>query len=208
MKIYDVENFPNPLRVRIALAEKNALSSVEFVPIDVLNGEHRRADFLMKNPSATVPVLEIEDGTCISECSAIIEYINQIYSGPSLLGDTPKQRALIHMIQRRLESNVLDAVANYFHHATEGLGPNLETHQFPSWGEFQKQRALAGLVHANELLEANTFVAGNTFSVADITLYAGLVFAEFANIDVDPALEHLTKWRAAVAARPSLARVA
>ena len=71
MKIYDVENFPNPLRVRIALAEKNATANVEFVPVDLLNGEHRTEAFLAKNPLAGVPVLELDDGTFISESTAI-----------------------------------------------------------------------------------------------------------------------------------------
>ncbi|GAB5380169.1 MAG: glutathione S-transferase [Aliiglaciecola sp.] len=208
MKIYDVANFPNPLRVRIALAEKNALSAVQFVPVDVLNGEHRQKAFLDKNPNGTVPVLELDDGTYIAECSAIIEYIDMMHSGPDLLGTSAKQKALVHMLQRRMESNVLDAVANYFHHATEGLGPDLETTQFADWGEFQKQRAQAGMKYANELLEENKFIAGDEFSVADITLYAGLVFADFAKVDIDSSLKALAKWRSLVAARPSLAQVA
>ena len=76
MKIYDVENFPNPLRVRIALAEKNATSNVEFVPVDLLNGEHRTKAFLAKNPLAGVPVLELDDGTFISESTAITESVS------------------------------------------------------------------------------------------------------------------------------------
>ena len=98
MKIYDVENFPNPLRVCIALAEKNALEQATFIPVDLMNGEHRGVAFLAKNPNAGVPVLELEDGTFISECSAIIEYIDHQYSGPYLTGTTAKERAIISMM--------------------------------------------------------------------------------------------------------------
>ena len=76
MKIYDTEGFPNPLRVRIALAEKGATNKVEFVPVDVMGGEHRSDAFKTKNPDATVPMLELDDGTCIAQCNAITEYID------------------------------------------------------------------------------------------------------------------------------------
>jgi glutathione S-transferase len=129
MKIYDIEGFPNPLRVRIALAEKGATNKVEFVPVDVMSGEHRSDAFKMKNPDATVPVLELDDGTCIAQCNAITEYIDGVFDGPSLTGTTPKERALIAMMYLRAENGLMNAVGAYFHHATPGLGPDLETWQ-------------------------------------------------------------------------------
>ncbi|MDC0602820.1 glutathione S-transferase family protein [Aliiglaciecola sp.] len=203
MKIYDVPNFPNPLRVRIALAEKGALSHAQFVDVDVMNGEHRTPDFLEKNPTGAIPVLELDDGTYISECSAIIEYIDHTFDGPSLTGDDPKHRAIVTMQQRRMESMVLDAVAAYFHHATDGLGPALETNQNPAWGEQQKQLALKGLDYANQVLAQQAYIAGEQFSVADITLHAGLVFAAFANIEIPQQLTHLKAWQDKVSQRPS-----
>jgi glutathione S-transferase len=204
MKIYDVDNFPNPLRVRIALAEKNALDQATFIPVDLMNGEHRSTAFLAKNPNAGVPVLELEDGTFISECSAIIEYIDHQYSGPSLTGTSAKERAVINMMQRRAESMVLDAVSTYFHHATDGLGPTLETYQNKEWGQKQKDKAMFGLSYFDTILGENDFIAGNTFSVADITLHAGLVFAGFAQIDIPEKLTNLKAWQARLATRPSI----
>jgi glutathione S-transferase len=204
MKIYDVENFPNPLRVRIALAEKNALEQATFIPVDLMNGEHRSSTFLAKNPNAGVPVLELEDGTFISECSAIIEYIDHQYAGPSLTGTLAKKRAVISMMQRRAESMVLDAVATYFHHATDGLGPVLETYQNKEWGQKQKDKAMFGLSYFDTILGENDFIAGGTFSVADITLHAGLVFAGFAQIDIPEKLTNLKAWQARLATRPSI----
>ena len=205
MKIYDVENFPNPLRVRIALAEKNATANVEFVPVDLLNGEHRTEAFLAKNPLAGVPVLELDDGTFISESTAITEYIDTAFEGPSLMGETAKERAVINMMQKRAESMVLDAVATYFHHATDGLGPELETYQNVAWGEKQGEKARQGFSYFNDVLAQSAFVAGEQFSIADITLYAGMVFAGFAQIAIPNELTHLLAWQEKVAKRPSVA---
>ena len=203
MKIYDVPNFPNPLRVRIALAEKDVLSQVQFIDVDVMNGEHRTPQFLEKNPTGAIPVLELDDGTFISECSAIIEYIDHTFDGARLTGDDPKHRAIVTMQQRRIESMVLDAVAAYFHHATDGLGPALEINQNKTWGEQQKQLALKGLAYADQVLAQQPYIAGEEFSVADITLHAGLVFAAFANIEIPLSLTHLKAWQEKVSQRPS-----
>jgi len=205
MKIYDLEAFPNPARVRIALAEKNATDKVEFVEVDVMGGEHRTPEFLAKNPGGTVPVLELDDGTTISECTAITEYIDHAFEGPSLSGKTPKERAVIHMMQRRAESKLLDAVAAYFHHATPGLGPDIETYQNREWGEKQKGKALEGMRYFDKVLGNQPFVAGDDFSMADITTFAGLAFADFAKIDVPEDCTNLVAWRERVAARPSIA---
>ena len=207
MKIYDVANFPNPLRVRIALAEKNALDKVEFIPVDIMNGEHRSDAFLEKNPQGTVPLLELDDGTYISECSAIIEYIDAEFSGTSLTGTTPKQRAVISMMQKRAEENVLDAAATYFHHATDGLGPTLETYQNAEWGQKQGKKALHNMVYFNNVLAKSDYVAGDTFTVADITLFAGLIFAGFAQISIPSELTSLLQWQEKLSKRVSVMTV-
>jgi glutathione S-transferase len=204
MKVHDIANFPNPLRVRIALAEKNATNNVEFVDVDVMGGEHRTDEFKLKNPSASVPVLELEDGTCISESAAIIDYIDNRFEGPSLTGVTAEQKAIISMYQRRAEAMVLDAIGTYFHHATDGLGPELETYQNKSWGEHKHEVALKGLEYFNNRLENREFVATDDFSAADITLYAGLIFAGFASIEIPASHTHLLAWRDRVEARPSV----
>ncbi|WP_076418130.1 glutathione S-transferase [Colwellia sp. UCD-KL20] len=205
MKIYDVEGFPNPARVRIALAEKGIKNQVEFITVDVMNGEHRQAEFLAKNPDAAVPVLELNSGVTISECTAITEYIDHSFPGISLTGTTAIQRALVHMYQRKAESKVLDAVGAYFHHATDGLGPNLETNQNKAWGKQQKELALEGFKYFNQVLGETDYVAGNEFTMADITLFAGLAFADFAKVDIPAELNNLALWRNKVAQRPSIA---
>lgn len=204
MKLYETKGFPNPLRVSIALAEKNAADKVDTVDVDVMGGEHRTADFLKKNPLATVPVLELDDGTFIGETTAVTEFIDHHFAGPSLTGETAKERAVVHMMQRRAEAMVIDAVGTYFHHATDGLGPELETYQNQEWGEKQKEKALAGLRYFNDVLADQPFITGENFTMPDITLFAGLAFADFAKVDIAEELTHLLAWRERIANRPSV----
>lgn len=205
MKIYDFEGFPNPARIRIALAEKGLTDAVEFITVDVPGGEHKTEAFRAKNPSGLVPALELEDGTIISECTAITEYIDGISDSPALAGRTPRERAVTHMMQRRAEAELLDAVGAYFHHATPGLGPDIETNQCAEWGHMQKDRALNGMRYFDSVLADQAFVAGDAFSMADITAFAGLAFADFAQIEVPEDCANLIAWRQRVANRPSIA---
>lgn len=205
MKIYETEGFPNPVRVRIALAEKGMTGQVTFEPVDVMAGAHRKPEFLAKNPMATVPVLELADGTCIGECTAITEYLDHLDNDPVLTGRDAKERGEIAMMQRRVEAGLLDAVGNYFHHATPGLGPDLETDQVPAWGEREKAKALKTMRYLNGVLAQTPYIAGDRFTVADITAIAGFAFADFAKIGIPGDLGALHAWRARVAERPSLA---
>ncbi len=126
-KIHDYMGFPNPTRIRIAISEKGLSDQVSFVSVDLPAGEHKSVAFLSRKPAGTVPVLELEDGTHISECTAITEFLDHFTGQPTLTGRTARERAMIHMMQRRAEAGLLDAVATYFHHATPGLGPHIET---------------------------------------------------------------------------------
>ena len=205
MKVYEFNGFPNPARVRIALAEKNLTDQVEFVSVNVPEGEHRKAAYLEKNPSGTVPALELDDGTVISECTAITEFIDGAAGNRDLTGETPKERAVIHMMQRRAEADLLDAVATYFHQATPGLGPDIEGEQCAEWGERQRTRALSGMRYFDGVLADTPYLAGDRFTIADITAFAGLIFADFAKIDVPDDCGNLKAWRERVAGRPSVA---
>ena len=205
MKIFDIEGFPNPARVRIALAEKGATDKVEFVSVDVMNGEHRTDAFKAINPDASVPCAQLDDGTYISQVTAITEYIDGTFEGPSLFGKTPKDRAVIHMMNRRAENGLVDAVGAYFHFATDGLGPELETYQNSDWGLRQREVATQTMAYLDRVLSTSDFLAGDQFSMADITAFAGLAFADFAKVDIPENLYNLIKWRAQMAQRPSIA---
>ncbi len=210
MKIYDRSGFPNPARIRIVLAEKGMEGQVTFIPVDLIAAEHKQAAFLAKNPSGVLPVLELDDGTLISESTAITEYLDHLDGRPTLTGTTPRERALIHMMQRRAEAEVLDAVGIYFHHATPGLGPQLAAFKSPDWsgrGEWGRrhgEKALSGMRYFDGVLQAQPYVAGPRFSMADITLFAGLLFADAAGLAIPDACTALAAWRARVADLPSV----
>ncbi|MCJ8208046.1 glutathione S-transferase [Pseudomonas sp. RGM2987] len=210
MKVFDIPGFPNPLRIRIVLAEKNLGSQVEFIKIDLPAAEHKQPAFLAINPLGTVPVLQLDDGTYISECTAITEYLDNLDGNPVLTGKTPKERALIHMMQKRAESELADPVGHYFHHATPGLGAALLPYKSPEWegrsdwGNRQRDKAVAGMHYFDQVLRDQPYIAGEYFSMADITVLAGLIFAGFASIAIPDQCSALLAWQAKVQQRPSV----
>ena len=205
MKIHDFPRGPYPARVRIALAEKGLQSRVQFNMVDLYKGDHKKPDFVAtKNYSGTVPVLELDDGTLIAECTAITEYIDALDGAPTLTGKTPREKGLIHMMNKRAELELLDAVSAYFHHATPGLGPDVEIYQNAEWGFRQRDKALSGMHYFDSVLKEKNFVAGEAFSMADITVIAGLIFAAFVKLPVPAECEALQAWYARMQERPSV----
>lgn len=210
MKIYDRSGFPNPARIRIVLAEKKLESNIEFVSIDLIGAEHKQAAFLAINPLGTLPALELDDGTFLSEATAITEYLDNLDGNPTLTGRTAREKGLIHMMQRRAESELIDAVGIYFHHATTGLGAALKAYKSPEWnariewGNRHGDRARQGMKYFNEVLASQPYVAGEKFSMADITVFAGLMFADVAGLAVPDDYTALLAWRAKVAELPSV----
>ena len=205
MKIYDWPTGPYPARVRIALNEKNLQSRVEFVTISLRKGEHKTADFrATKNYSGTLPVLELDDGTLIAECTAITEYLDALDGAPVLTGRTPLEKGLIHMMSKRAELELLDAISVYFHHATPGLGPKVETYQNEEWGLRQRDKALKGMHYFDSILRGRPFVAGEAFSMADITVIGGLIFAKLVHLPLPAECEALEAWYARMQQRPSV----
>jgi glutathione S-transferase len=205
MKIYDFPTGPYPTRVRIALAEKGLQSHVQFVMVDLYKGEHKQPEFLAdKNYSGTLPVLELDDGTCIAECTAITEYLDALDGTPTLTGSTPREKGVIHMMSKRAELELLDAISVYFHHGTPGLGPSVETYQNPEWGFRQRDKALRGMHYFDAVLKRQPFVAGESFSMADITVLGGLIFASIVNLSVPPECTALQAWYARMRGRESV----
>jgi len=205
MKIYDFPRGPYPARVRIALGEKNLQSRVRFEMVDLYKGEHKTATFLAtKNYSGTVPVLELEDGTLIAECTAITEYLDALDGAPTLTGRTPREKGLIHMMNKRAELELLDAISVYFHHATPGLGPDVEIYQNAEWGLRSRDKAIKGMHYFDGVLKAQDFVAGEFFSMADITVIGGLIFAGLLKLPVPAECEALQSWYARMQERPSV----
>jgi len=204
LTIYDWHTGPYPARVRIALAEKRLQSRLRFVSVDLRKGEHKTEAFRAKNYSGTLPVLELDDGTLIAECTAITEYVDALDGTPVLTGRTPREKGVIHMMSRRAELEVLDALSLYFHHATPGLGPHVEVYQNPEWGLYQRDKALRGMRYFDGVLRRQSFVAGEAFSMADIALIGGMIFAGLLRVPVPEECEALNAWYARMQERPSV----
>jgi glutathione S-transferase len=210
MKIHDIPGFPNPARIRIVLAEKGMGNDVEFVKVDLFAAEHKQPAFLAKNPTGVVPVLELDDGLFIAECIAITEYLDNLDGDPILTGKTPREKAVIHMMQKRADDQMIDAIGIYFHHATPGLGDAVLPYKSPEWtqrkewGQRQLEKFQRGMRYFNEVLTTQPYIAGDAFSVADITVYCALLHAAFPGVTVPEDCPALAAWQARIAERPSV----
>jgi glutathione S-transferase len=200
MKLYDGGRAPNPRRVRIFLAEKGI--DVPLVPIDMGAMAHRSDEIMSRNPLQKLPVLELDDGTILTESVAICRYFEELQPEPALFGRGLIGKAQVEMWNRRMELTFLNAVAAAFRHIHPAM-KDWEVPQVPEWGEANKPKALAFLHILDRELADREFIAGDEFSIADIT---GLVAADFmkpARITIPESLIHVLRWRATVLARPS-----
>lgn len=202
MKLYELAMLPNPRRVRIFLAEKGLLNDIELVQVDVLKGEHRTAEFKAKNPTATVPVLELDNGQYISETVSICRYFEALNPGGSLFGETAEEIARTDMWQRRIEGNLLGTLGTYFHQGTDGLG-ELELYQNKDWGLENFDRFKQGLDWLNSELNTRNYAAGDQYSIADITLLCTLDFALFIQAIEPKNYPAIATWYERVSSRES-----
>jgi glutathione S-transferase len=200
MKLYDGGKAPNPRRTRIFLAEKGITVPTE--QVDIMAQEHKTADFTAKNPLQRVPVLVLDDGTCISESIAICRYFEALRPEPPLFGPGALEAAMVEMWNRRAELNFLFIVAHAFRHLHPAM-KELEVPQVAEWGEANKPRAVDFLRILDRELGDHEFVAGDRYTVADITTMVGYDFLKVAKIAVPEELIHVRRWHATVSARPS-----
>lgn len=206
MTVYDFPVGPYPTRVRIAIAEKNLQTKIRFELVDLYKGEHKKTEFIeKKNYSGTLPVLELADGTLIAECTAITQYLDTLDGSPSLTGSTPLEQGIIHMMSKRAEIELLDAISVYFHHGTPGLGPLVELYQNQEWGFRQRDKAIRGMHYFDKVLQQQTYVAGENFSMADITVIGGLVFAAIVKLEIPAECKALLSWFERMKQRESVA---
>lgn len=202
MKLYDVAQAPNPRRVRMFLAEKGI--EVPMVQVDLRAGEHKAPAFLEKNPSGKVPVLELDDGSCIAESMAICRYFEALQPEPSLLGRTPEDVGRIDMINRQLEFELLSAVGQAWVNGpiVAKLRPErAPIEQAKREGEEAARRFYRRL---DGTLARQPYMAGDEFSVADITALCVIDFAaSLVELQPDDDLENLWRWHRRVSERPS-----
>jgi glutathione S-transferase len=202
MKLYDAGRAPNPRRVKIFLAEKGV--EIERQQIDINQLEQYSGSFSKINPMQRLPVLVLADGTAISESVAICRYIEALEPEPPLFGIDDLDRAIVEMWQRRIEFGLMMPVAFSFRHLHPGAA-HLEKPQVPQWGEACKPRARQFMEFLDGELAGREFIAGDRFTIADISGIVSLQFLKPARIDQPEDLVNLVRWRDAVAARPSVA---
>lgn len=206
MKLYDCATAPSPRRVRIFLAEKGI--SVPVVQVNLRAGEHLQPAFRKINPDATVPALELDDGTVINDAIAICAYFEELHPEPPLIGRTPQERAITIACNRRIERDGFYAVMEAFRNATPGLRgraiPGPDNHeQIPALAERGRARVARFFTAMDAHLETREFVAGPRYSMADITTQITAEFAKWAKLPIPDSCPHLARWFAAVSARPS-----
>jgi glutathione S-transferase len=202
MRLHDGGRAPNPRRVRIFLAEKGL--AVPLVPVDINRGEHRTDAFRALNPYEGIPVLELEDGTAISETVAICRYIEELHPDPPLFGVGARERADVEMWNRRVEFGLYAAIQAVFRHSHPGA-LWLEPKQVPEWADLNRPRVLRHLQLLDERLSRSEHLAGARFTVADITAFIAIDFMRITKTAIPEDMAGLLRWKAAVAARPSIA---
>jgi glutathione S-transferase len=199
MKLYDSAMAPNPRRVRIFLAEKGV--TVPVVPVDIGKAENRQPAFLAKNPMGGLPVLELDDGTCIAESVAICRYFEETHPKPPLMGTDAKDKALVEMWQRRMELELFRNVTGCFQNTHAFFKGRLP--QVPEYGEVCREAGRKRLAWLDGELAGRPFVAGERYTIADITALCALDFGRVVDIRIAPEQKNLQRWYDAVSSRPS-----
>jgi glutathione S-transferase len=199
MQLLESTHAPNPRRVRIFLAEKAI--EVPLVQIDIGAKENRDPAFLAKNPLGGVPVLELDDGTCIAESVAICRYFEETHPDPPLMGVDARDRAIVEMWNRRMEIELMRSITETFRNTHEFFKGRIE--QVPAYADVCRRRAAAHLTWLDEEFSNRAFVAGERYSIADITALVAIDFGRVCDIRIAPDQKNLTRWYDAVAARPS-----
>ena len=200
VKLYDMKMAPNRRRARMFLAEKGI--EIEKVDVNIMTQEAQTPEFTAKNPMQRIPMLELDDGTCISETMAISRYFEEVQPEPPLMGIDAKDKAIVEMWNRRVELGLLQAVTMAFRHTNSAMA-HLEVPQMPEWGELNRPKIENALKMLDTRLGTSRFIAGERFSVADITAVCTIDFAKVIGRRLGEDTPNLQRWHAEVAARAS-----
>ncbi len=205
MKFFDCASAPSPRRVRVFCAEKGI--ELPTVQVDLANGEQYGEAFQAVNPACTVPVLQLDDGTCLTETLAICSYLESVFPSPALLGQDAKRSAMILQWNARIEADGLQAIAEAFRNRSRGFqdraltGPQRYA-QLPQLVERGRQRAQQFFDSLDAHLADTPYVAGGHYSLADITAMVAVDFAGWIKLGIGER-KYLGRWHRSVSARPS-----
>jgi glutathione S-transferase len=202
MILYDTPRAPNPKRVRMFLAEKGV--TIPIRTIDLMALEHKGDDYRRIDPLARVPALVLDDGAVLTESVSICRYIESLHPEPALFGRDGREAAFVDMWQRRMEFELFLPVAFAFRHSHPRLAV-LERPQLPEFAQAQRARAVSAMRWLDDVLATSLHVAGDAFTIADITAFVALDLTALARIEVPGELAHLARWRSEVGARPRAA---
>ncbi len=200
MHIIETSKAPNPRRVRIYLAEKGI--AVAFEERDLMASALKSDDFTRLNPWQRVPLLVLDDGRVIAETMAICRYFEELYPAPELFGITAFGKADVEMWNRRVELGLFQSVANVFRHLHPKMAA-LEVPQLAAWGEANKPKVRDELARLDQRLAETRFIAGEKFSVADITALVAIDFMRPAKLDAPSEFANVMRWYGEVSGRPS-----
>jgi glutathione S-transferase len=200
MKIYDFAFAPNPRRLRIFVAEKGLKIPVE--QVDIFTGQNRTPEMLAKNPAGGLPVMELDDGTHLAESVAICRYLESLHPEPNMMGKNSREQADIEMWNRRVELGLFSAAGRAFQHTNELFKARIK--QFPEYGATQRESVTQQLQWLDAQIGNKPFIAGDRFTIADITAEVAVDFAaQAAGVIADPGLKNLARWHQSVSSRPS-----
>ncbi len=200
MKLYDTKTAPNPRRTRIFLAEKGIAVPTE--QVDMTTFQHRTPEYTAINPLQRMPALVLDDGTVITESMAICRYFEALQPEPALFGQGAKEMALVEMWNRRCEINFFANVAAVFRHLHPAM-KEYEVPQVPAYAEAMRPKAISFLELLDKELATREFIAGDKYSVADITTLCAVDFMKPSRIQMPETVTNVKRWHAAVSARPS-----
>jgi glutathione S-transferase len=200
MKLYDSKLAPNPRRTRIFLVEKGISLPTE--QIDIAAQQHKTPEYAAINPLQRMPALMLDDGTIITESIAICRYFEMLHPEPAMFGVGPKDSALVEMWNRRAEINFFANVAAVFRHTHPAM-KELEVPQVPAWADANRPRVAWFLEMLNGELANREFIAGDRYTVADITMQVAVDFMKPARLVMPEGVANVKRWHAAVSARPS-----
>jgi glutathione S-transferase len=198
MRVYSFRPAPNPTKLRIYLAEKGLAIPIE--EVDLTRDEHRTPAFLAKNPLGALPVLELDDGTYLTESLPVIEYLEELHPTPPMIGTTPLERARVRRLERIADVGVLARVARIFHNTHSvlpGGAPN------PAIAEHVRGELPRVLAVLDAEIGSRPFVAGDVPTIADCTLCAALHFARLGAIEIDAIHRNVHRWYEEFSSRPS-----
>lgn len=198
MKLYDFQYAPNPRKLRVYLAEKGL--SIPREAVNLVQGEQATPAFLAKNPMGGLPVLELDDGTCLRESLAIIEYLEELHPEPPMIGATPLERARVRALERTADLGLLGGVARVFHNTLSVLPGRQPNPEIAAIARRDLERPASYL--ASLLGDGRAFLAGDRVTIADCTAFAAMEFARTGDLAIEwpPAL---TTWFERFRERPS-----